>query len=177
VPDEDEYIAIGRQFGRFYRRAERFHQALRVDVPGGRLDRAAYHVLAHVAATGPVRLSALAADLCVDLSTASRQVAALETAGLLGRTPDPADRRASLIEATGTGTRVVADYRATWLAAMNELLADWTADERREFARLFTRLNDALAATTTSDPHVEAAGNGPRAARTERPRAARTEKQ
>jgi DNA-binding MarR family transcriptional regulator len=141
---DDEYLAIGREFGLFFRRAERFHHSIHLDVAGRPLERAAYGLLSRIASGGPERLSALAADICVDLSTVSRQVAGLEAAGLVRRTPDPTDRRASLIEATGTGAEVFAENRSKWLGALRELLADWTSAERQEFARLFARLNAAM---------------------------------
>jgi DNA-binding MarR family transcriptional regulator len=142
--NDAEYIAIGKQFGLFFRRAERFYQGIQFDVPCRPLERAAYGVLARIAQGGPERLSTLAGDLCVDLSTISRQVATLEAAGFIRRTPDPKDRRASLIEATETGMNVFVQHRNQWLGALKELLADWTPDERREFARLFARLNEAM---------------------------------
>lgn len=141
---DDEYIAIGQQFGLFFRRAERFYHVARLDAPAPSLERAAYGVLARIAGGGPQRLSTLAGGLCVDLSTVSRQVAALEGAGLVRRTPDPTDRRASLIEATETGTDAFVQHRNKWLGALKGLLADWTSAERQEFARLFARLNGAM---------------------------------
>jgi DNA-binding MarR family transcriptional regulator len=135
-----------RQFGLFFRRAERFHQRLHLDGADRPLERAGYQVLARIASGGPSRLSALAADLHVDLSTVSRQVAALEAAGLVRRAVDPADRRASLIEATPAGSAIYIRNRETWACALRGLLADWTPAERREFVRLFARLNDAIAA-------------------------------
>jgi DNA-binding MarR family transcriptional regulator len=141
---DDEYIAIGQQFGLFFRRAERFYQTAQLDVPARPLERAAYGVLARIAGGGPQRLSTLAGGLCVDLSTVSRQVGALEAAGLVRRTPDPADRRASLIEATDTGADVFVQHRNKWVGALKELMADWTTAERQEFARLFARLNEAM---------------------------------
>jgi DNA-binding MarR family transcriptional regulator len=151
VDQDDEYVAIGRQFGRFFRNGERLYQSMRLEIPGRHLDRAAYHVLARIAGGGPVRLSEVAGELCVDLSTVSRQVATLEADGLIRRTPDPSDRRASLIEATDAGTTVFTRHRKIWLAALQALLADWTPTERREFASLFARLNDSIAARTPGD--------------------------
>ena len=142
--DDDEIMAIGRQLGLFFRRAERFHQGIQLDAGGRPLERAAYGVLGRIATGGPGRLSTLAGDLCVDLSTVSRQVAALEAAGLVRRATDPTDRRASLIETTETGAEVYARNREKWLAALRTLVADWTPAERQEFARLFARLNDAM---------------------------------
>jgi DNA-binding MarR family transcriptional regulator len=147
MADEDEYLAIGRQIGQFFRRAERFHHGIHLTAGDHPLERAAYGLLGRIASGGPGRLSTLAADMCVDLSTVSRQVAALEAAGLVRRAPDPADRRASLIEATETGAEVFARNRDKWIAALRHLLSDWTPAERREFARLFARLNDAMERT------------------------------
>jgi len=97
--NENEYAAIGRELGMFLRRVNRLHDK-RSDSPVEGPDRAAYALLGRVAADGPLRPSALAGDMCVDLSVVSRQVAALEAAGLVARSSDPADRRASLIAVT-----------------------------------------------------------------------------
>ena len=155
VTEEDEFQAIVRQFGLFFRRAYRFSQGLHVHDGGPHLERAAYQALSRIASDGPVRLSALAHDLCVDVSTVSRQVATLESAGLVRRAPDLSDRRASLIEATETGAEVYARHRDKWLAALRDLLADWTPAERHEFVRLFARLNEAIAGTAPAVGHGE----------------------
>jgi DNA-binding MarR family transcriptional regulator len=144
---DEEYIELGRQFGLFFRRAERFYQGVQFGLPGQPLERAAYGVLARIVRGGPQRLSTLAGGLCVDLSTASRQVAALEAAGLVARQPDPTDRRASLIEVTETGLDVFLAHRAKWVGALRHVMADWTVAERQEFARLFARLNEAMPKT------------------------------
>jgi DNA-binding MarR family transcriptional regulator len=141
----DDYQEIGRQFGVFLRRADRFYCDLKVG-QGFDLEKAAYALLGRIVTGGPARLSVLADDMGLDLSTISRQVAALETAGLVARTTDAADRRASVIAASDTGSEVFLRNRAIWQAALHELLADWTPSERSTFARLFARLNDSIAA-------------------------------
>jgi DNA-binding MarR family transcriptional regulator len=145
VGQEDEYAALGRELGMFLRRWLRMQ-----DKRGGPhtdgLDRAAYMLLGRVVGDGPGRLSALAVDMCVDLSVVSRQVAALEAAGLVARTTDPVDRRASLIGATDAGAELFRRERETFLALLRTLLADWTSAERAEFAHLLGRFNVAMAA-------------------------------
>jgi DNA-binding MarR family transcriptional regulator len=138
-----DLIAIGWQLGLFLRRAERFRHGIPFEADGRPLERASYGLLARVT-EGPARLSALAADLSVDLSTVSRQVATLESTGLVRRTVDPTDRRASLIEATEIGVTVFTENREKWLGALEGLFADWTTPERKEFVRLFARLNQAM---------------------------------
>ena len=135
--DRDAHVQIGRQLGMFLRRVERFRDG----VP----DHGGYLLLAQLATDGPQRLSAAAEQAGLDLSTVSRQVAALEAAGLVTRTPDPTDRRATLIEVSPAGHEVLGSNRERWQAALRELLADWTPQERTQFARLFGRFNEALA--------------------------------
>jgi DNA-binding MarR family transcriptional regulator len=141
---DEELGELGRQFGLFLRRADRFRARLRPDDHGEHLDRAAYLLLSRLAAHGPARLSALAGDACLDLSTVSRQVAALEADGLVERAVDPADRRASVIAASARGMDMYDRHRRAWMAALSELTGDWTSAERREFTRLLGRVNESI---------------------------------
>jgi len=151
VHEDSEHAAIGRQVGRFIRLSERLFATLKWNEAGRGLERPAFVLLSRVAVDGPFRLSALATDVTLDLSTVSRQVAALENAGLVRRLQDPSDKRASLVEATELGHEVFAENRDRWVAAWEELLADWTAPERRQFAALFTRLNESISTTLERD--------------------------
>jgi DNA-binding MarR family transcriptional regulator len=143
--DDSEYAAISHELSVFVRRAVRMRDSRR-DPSGIGLDRAAYHLLSRLATDGPGRLSALAVDMGVDLSVVSRQVAALEAAGLVVRTPDPSDRRASRVAATDAGVDLFHRNRAELRRKLRVLLADWTEAERIEFARLMRRFNEALTA-------------------------------
>ncbi len=142
---DDEIFEIAKQFGVFLRRADRFYCELKGG-QGFELERAAYALLGRIVSGGPARLSALAEDLDLDLSTISRQVAALEAAGLVARTTDSADRRASVIAATTNGNDVYTRNRAIWHTALHDLLSDWTPEEQSEFARLLTSFNEKIAA-------------------------------
>ena len=154
----DVVAEIGRQFGVFLRRADRFYADLRLGPDGLDLDRSAYLLLGRIVAAGPTRLSALADSLSLDLSTISRQVHALEAAGLAGRTTETTDRRASLIAATERGLEIYHRNRAVQEAALRELLSDWTDAERNEFARLLTRFNDKIASQHPAPNASRAAG-------------------
>src|SRR5919199_6857464 len=59
--------------------------------------------LAVVHRCAPARVKDVAAELHVDLSVASRQIAALEGAGYLKREPDPEDRRSQRVSLTDAG--------------------------------------------------------------------------
>jgi DNA-binding MarR family transcriptional regulator len=108
------------------------------------VDRALYGTLARIAEHAPLRLSELAHVLGLDLSTVSRQVAALERHELVERTVDPSDRRAAVVDLSAEGSRALERLRSAARARLTEVLADWTDDERAELARALTRFNDAV---------------------------------
>lgn len=67
---------------------------------------------------------ALAQAVSVDKSKLVLVLDELEAAGLVRRRPDPADRRARIVEATETGRRVLDDTRDDVRAIENNLLGD-----------------------------------------------------
>jgi DNA-binding MarR family transcriptional regulator len=110
------------------------------------VDRAALIILSSLKENSAVRLSDLASDLCLDISTVSRQAKALEDRGLLTRTDDLDDRRAVRLELAPVGRDVLDQAwtrRNRWLAAS---LNDWTPDDRTTLVRLLTRFADSLSA-------------------------------
>ncbi len=129
----------------FFRRSHALYQSMRPERDEEGLERHAQALLGAIAKRGPLRPSALADVMQLDLSTISRQVTALETAGLVMRDPDPADRRASLLRVSDRGAAVFARNVERFRQVFAELLDDWTEPEREEFARLFIRLNEAIA--------------------------------
>ena len=108
------------------------------------VDRAAYMHLVRIAALGPIRLSDLAADLGVELSTVSRQIASLEGKGYVVRTIDPDDRRAALIELSAAGRATMQKMRAAWQATIQDLLVDWKESDVDRLAKLLERFNESL---------------------------------
>jgi DNA-binding MarR family transcriptional regulator len=116
----------------------RLHAAAGDDV------ESATHVLLHVvAAEGPMRASALASSVHADLSTVSRQVAALVSRGLLERQADQLDGRASLLAVTDTGRAAIAEHERGRQAFFDEVLTGWTTQEMRQFAQQLERFTAA----------------------------------
>jgi DNA-binding MarR family transcriptional regulator len=74
--------------------------------------------LAALEELGPMRLSTLATNESMDPSVATRIVASLEGLGLVARTADPEDRRASLVDLSALGRRELADL---WNERTHEL--------------------------------------------------------
>ncbi len=84
---------------------------------------------------GPLRISALASQESLGAPAATRVVASLEEAGLVTRSSDPDDKRASLISLTQVGgetLKVLRKERATGLGAQLDALSE---SERRLLER------------------------------------------
>jgi DNA-binding MarR family transcriptional regulator len=128
--------------------------------PGGRPLQQSNLMVVHAvaalnaAATGPgdeVTVGAVAERLEIDPSTASRLVGHAIDAGLVSRRPSPVDARRANLGLTDAGVRVKQVADRFRLAYLGELMADWTPEERADFARLLTRFADA-AAQAPMDP-------------------------
>jgi DNA-binding MarR family transcriptional regulator len=108
------------------------------------LQPSSYLMLAYLADHGALRGSAIAEALCIDKGAVSRQLGHLVELGLVDRSPDPDDGRATLVSASADAVRRindVADGRRRWL---DERLEDWTDEEITDFAAVLARYNAAL---------------------------------
>jgi DNA-binding MarR family transcriptional regulator len=111
------------------------------------LERPAYQALWRIVEEGPLRPTALAALLEVDLSVVSRQVRALEEAGFVARSTDPADARAALVSVTAAGLEAFQETQVRRTALLEEVLGGWSETDRRRFAELLSRFNVELEAS------------------------------
>lgn len=137
----DDLAVIEAALTAIVRRANlpRLHDRL-VQRAGVTLDRAAYVALSRIGEWGPVRLTDLAQQLGVDISTASRQVKQLDHAGLVVRRADPADGRSTALELSVDGANVLAALQDARRAALADLLDAWDGPDRAHLARLLDRL-------------------------------------
>jgi DNA-binding MarR family transcriptional regulator len=134
----DLRVVIGQLIRRL--RAERRDLSLAQVTVLGRLDR-----------VGPSGVSDLAAGERVRPQSMASTVAALLTAGLVSRTPDPGDKRRVLIRLTPPGEQALAKDRRRregWLAEAIE--RDLTARERRVLADATEILARVAERSTTS---------------------------
>jgi DNA-binding MarR family transcriptional regulator len=93
---------------------------------------------------GGMTLNELAAHLCLDKSTASRIVDALQRKGYVERSTHPTDRRALLLQATGDGTALHARIEHDLLAETARLLAGFDPEVRSSMTRLLSQLTQAV---------------------------------
>jgi len=121
----------------------------------------ATHLLLHtVESEGPMRASVLATSVHADLSTVSRQVAALVSRGLLERRADQVDGRACLLAVTGAGHAAIAEHERGRQAFFDEVLTEWSTAELHQFAQQMERF-------TAAYDHVHTARISGRAGHTE----------
>ena len=130
--------------------ARRMSRPVRLPGPGGDtlLDRPAYQALWRIVEDGPLRPTVLAGLLEVDLSVVSRQVRALEDAGLVSRVTDPVDARAALVSATPAGLEAFQETQRQRTQLLDDVLEAWSPKDRQVFTGLLTRFNLELEAST-----------------------------
>ena len=108
------------------------------------LTAASFLMLGYLDKHGALRSSAISEGLGLDKGAVTRQLQHLEELGLVERTADPDDGRASLVEVTPSARlhlQVVAAQRRRWL---DERLADWSDADLDQLVELLARYNRTL---------------------------------
>lgn len=109
------------------------------------LDRSAYLILHEVLShPEPLSVQDLATILKVDLSTMSRQIAVMESKGLLQRVLESDDSRTHQVRATPIGQTHFASMREARRGVYHQILQDWSADETKQLALALERLNESV---------------------------------
>jgi len=149
IPVTDTTEVIGRELGTLVRGAKELHHLLS-DSGNPVVYPPAFMLLSRIGEHGPIRLSALAGSVFLDVSTISRQVQDLEQAGWVVRERDPQDGRASLLRLSPEGTAVLDAGHDQRRRALRQMLGDWTDEQRTALADQLARLNQAIDAYRTS---------------------------
>jgi DNA-binding MarR family transcriptional regulator len=131
---------IGAEVVRFFRgfksvQAQTAHRARHG------VDPSAYPVLFQLL-EAPQRTTDLATCLHADTSTVSRQVTTLVDVGLVERTADPEDRRATILMATAAGRSLFEEMQQDRERMLAMIVADWPASDVDSLVRLLGRFND-----------------------------------
>jgi DNA-binding MarR family transcriptional regulator len=100
----------------------------------------------------------LATRNALDPSTVSRSVGALVGAGLVVRTADPDDGRASVLALTDRGRAVLTGLSAWYGDLLAAALSDWSDEDLAAFAAMLQRFSDDLICSAARrTPPLEAA--------------------
>jgi DNA-binding MarR family transcriptional regulator len=95
-------------------------------------------VLAHL--DGPERMKPLSEKLGRDATTVSRQVAGLEQAGLLERSPCPDDGRATVVTITKAGSKLVEQTIPLILALRGRAMKGISKAEAKTLVNVLSRM-------------------------------------
>ena len=156
---DDPTDRIERELTTLFRRVQKIH--LSTSHGEFDLERSAYGILCRIADEGPQRLGFFATAFGLDPSTITRQVQALEKAGLAVRERDQGDKRVSVLDLTPEGREVLAETRQFRRSRLEAVLADWSDEDRRDFARLVASFNTSVDRLLLADPAAEAGAPGP----------------
>ncbi|MET7519184.1 MarR family winged helix-turn-helix transcriptional regulator [Streptomyces sp. NPDC005480] len=105
------------------------------------LSLVSYTLLSHLDEKGGCRATDLATHYALDKSTVSRQVSALERAGLVMRRVDPDDHRVQVLHPTEAGADILAQVTVSRRQAFQERVADWPEEDLVRFAEYLLRYN------------------------------------
>ena len=108
------------------------------------LSHASFPVLSHLYEQ-PMRLTELATALHVSGPAVSRQVQLLQDKGLVERTQDESDGRATIVRLSPKGVEAVTEAANTRRALLRQVLAEWTDDYIEQAAPVLERLAGELA--------------------------------
>ncbi len=108
------------------------------------LERAHYLLLILLERNDRQSVGALAEQVNLDASTVTRQVAAMKQAGLVDKLDNPDDRRGGFVTISEAGREAAALVRDRRLVRIEDAFDDFSESDRRDFARLIARYNDAM---------------------------------
>ncbi|MFD1715566.1 MarR family winged helix-turn-helix transcriptional regulator [Amnibacterium flavum] len=120
---------------------------------GESIDQPSHATLRHLLAWGPMRPTALSEVLATGASYVSKIVRRLENDGLVERSADPSDRRATLISLTPAGEEAARGVYALGDRMIAEVLEAWSPADIEHYTALTERfVKDAI---TSADRMLE----------------------
>ena len=148
---ESDRLALAAQMQGAVQIIERWLQRTVHRATGTHLSPNEIQLLSQLADSPGRRLSALADRQEVDRSTMSLQIRNLVQRGLVTRTPDPRDRRATLISLSSEGQEVLEEYLARAARILERTVRQWSGAELSRFERDLSRFAADLTATVEAE--------------------------
>lgn len=137
---DDALQQVEHQLSLLWRRARSIsHQLARQVHPD--MEPAAYGLLTIIRREGPIRLTDLASCVGVGKPSVSRQIAFLESLGLVYKEADPQDGRAQSIRLTDKGEEKMHQVQDARRQAFRERLGTWPLEDVQTLAEYMERLN------------------------------------
>jgi DNA-binding MarR family transcriptional regulator len=115
------------------------------------IDRALFPLLVALGARGSLTVAEVAELVGRDHTTVSRQLAKLDSLGLIERSAGEEDRRKTAAGLTAKGRKIVQAITAARRRLLGRALASWSATDLKTLAEINRRFADALIAGTSRD--------------------------
>lgn len=131
---------VEHQISLFWRRARAISNQLSRQVHPD-LEPAAYGLLTVIRQDGPIRLTDLATSIGVGKPSVSRQIAFLESIGLVFKEADPLDGRAQAIRLTAKGEETMHQVQDARRQVFRQRLGEWPVEDLQGLAGLMAKLN------------------------------------
>lgn len=131
---------VEHQISLFWRRGRSISQQLSRQVHPD-MEPAAYGLLTVIRREGPIRLTELASCIGVGKPSVSRQIAFLESIGLVSKEADPLDGRAQTIQLTAKGEEKMHQVQDARREVFRERLGEWPVEELQTLAAYMAKLN------------------------------------
>jgi DNA-binding MarR family transcriptional regulator len=131
---------VEHQISLFWRRGRSLSQQLSREVHPD-MEPAAYGLLTVIRREGPIRLTELASCIGVGKPSVSRQIAFLESIGLVSKEADPLDGRAQTIRLTAKGEDKMHQVQDARREVFRERLGEWPVEELQTLAMYMAKLN------------------------------------
>jgi DNA-binding MarR family transcriptional regulator len=112
----------------------------------GLLERSAYLMLNRIDVTGPMTARELAEALQLEISTVTRQVAAMLREDLVERIPDPGGGLARRLRITPTGATRLSTDREHYRTGLARVVTDWPDTRCADLYHLLRALNERIEA-------------------------------
>lgn len=132
---------------------------LRTRFPEDEVDPSTFPLAKQLMCTDAMRVSDLAASVGLDASTVSRQIKQLEDKGIVERTADPADGRASLVRLSDSGRATMQAGFQRRFNRIRGVLEHWSDADRTQLQTLLTRLAADIASANDRDTADLLTGN------------------
>jgi len=155
----DDAARIGTAFGQLLLRSNRAHLYDTLTGTSDGVDETTYPVLSGLARLGSATATELAAQIGLDRTVTTRHATRLEEAGLLTRLADSSDARATVLQLTDRGDRVVRDMRDRLNQLIARAMTGWNATQTRAFADMFEQLAQVIAAGAGTSSENGTAGS------------------
>jgi DNA-binding MarR family transcriptional regulator len=139
-PLDETLNTVEQQISLFWRRARSVSQQLSRQVHPD-MEPSAYGLLAVIRREGPIRLTDLAQNIGVGKPSVSRQIAFLESIGLVSKEADPLDGRAQAIRLTAKGEEKMHQVQDARRQDFRERLGEWPIQELQTLAEYMAKLN------------------------------------